>query len=89
MSRPARWTGTTAKQVIELLRSAAHDRGATVLIVAHDARIIPYADRVFNLEDGSLHESDEDPSATNLAKHKPGTNGVNGVEAPHYPGHVH
>ena len=77
------------EEVIEMLRSAAHERGATVLIVAHDARIIPYADRVFNLEDGSLHETDEEPSATNLAKHKPGTNGVNGVEAPHYPGHVH
>jgi putative ABC transport system ATP-binding protein len=44
------------EQVIELLRAAAHDRGATILVVAHDARIIPYADRVFNLEDGSLLE---------------------------------
>ena len=44
------------EQVIELLRTAAHDRGATILVVAHDARIIPYADRVFNLEDGVLLE---------------------------------
>jgi putative ABC transport system ATP-binding protein len=44
------------EQVIELLRNAAHERNATVLIVAHDARIVPYADRVFQLEDGYLRE---------------------------------
>ncbi|HTU20559.1 MAG TPA: ABC transporter ATP-binding protein [Gemmataceae bacterium] len=43
------------QQVIELLRSAAHDRGATVLVVAHDARIIEYVDRVIHMEDGRLH----------------------------------
>jgi putative ABC transport system ATP-binding protein len=46
------------EQVIELLRVAAHERGATILVVAHDARIIPYADRVFHLEDGCLKEAD-------------------------------
>jgi putative ABC transport system ATP-binding protein len=49
------------EQVVELLRNAAHDRGATVLIVAHDKRIVPYADRVFDLEDGRLRER-EDPT---------------------------
>ncbi len=48
------------EQVVELLRNAAHDRGATVLCVAHDARIVPYADKVFYLEDGRLHDSEED-----------------------------
>jgi putative ABC transport system ATP-binding protein len=47
---------THGEQVIELLRAAAHERGATILVVAHDARIIPYVDRVYNLEDGSLLE---------------------------------
>jgi putative ABC transport system ATP-binding protein len=47
---------THGEQVIELLRAAAHERGATILVVAHDARIIPYVDRVFNLEDGCLLE---------------------------------
>jgi putative ABC transport system ATP-binding protein len=46
------------EQVIEQLRNAAHDRGATILVVAHDSRIIPFADRVFYLEDGSLREPD-------------------------------
>lgn len=42
------------EQVIELLCAAAHEQGATILIVAHDARIVPYADQVFHLEDGCL-----------------------------------
>jgi putative ABC transport system ATP-binding protein len=46
------------EQVVELLRTAAHERGATILVVAHDARIIPYADRVFNMDDGVLQETD-------------------------------
>ena len=44
------------EQVIELLRSAARERGTTVLVVAHDSRIVPYVDRVFHLEDGCLAE---------------------------------
>ena len=45
------------EQVIELLRNAAHDRGATVLVVAHDARLVPLSDQVFHLEDGRLKEA--------------------------------
>src|SRR5207244_7239918 len=44
------------EHVIELLRAAAHDEGATILVVAHDARIIPHCDRVFHPEDGCLAE---------------------------------
>jgi putative ABC transport system ATP-binding protein len=54
------------EQVIELLRAAAHDNGATILVVAHDARIISHVDRVFHLVDGSLAES-----ASELAVHHP------------------
>jgi putative ABC transport system ATP-binding protein len=42
------------EHVVELLRLAAHDEGAAVLIVSHDARLVPYADRIFHLEDGRL-----------------------------------
>jgi putative ABC transport system ATP-binding protein len=45
------------EQAIDLLRSAARERGTTVLIVAHDPRIVPYADRVFHLDDGCLAEA--------------------------------
>jgi putative ABC transport system ATP-binding protein len=44
------------EQVIELLRVAAHDGGATIFVVSHDARIIPHVDRVFHLDDGVLVE---------------------------------
>lgn len=47
------------EQVIELLRAAAHDNGATILVVAHDARMIPHVDRVLHLEDGCLVEGVE------------------------------
>ena len=41
------------KHIVELLRETAH-RGATVVMVTHDSRILPYADRVYRLEDGRL-----------------------------------
>jgi putative ABC transport system ATP-binding protein len=59
----------SGEQVIELLRSAAHERGATVLIVAHDARIIPYVDRVFNLEDGRMRGEGDGDSLPLTAAH--------------------
>jgi putative ABC transport system ATP-binding protein len=45
--------------VIELLRQAAHERGASVLVVSHDPRLVPHADRVFHLEDGLLTDPPE------------------------------
>lgn len=41
------------KHVVQLLRETAH-RGATVVMVTHDYRILPYADRVYRMEDGWL-----------------------------------
>jgi putative ABC transport system ATP-binding protein len=46
------------EQVVELLRSAAHERGATILLVSHDSRIVPFVDQVFHLEDGNLMDSE-------------------------------
>ena len=37
-----------------MLRNAAHERSATVLVVSHDVRMIPLADQVFHMEDGRL-----------------------------------
>jgi putative ABC transport system ATP-binding protein len=42
------------EQVMELLSTAAHDQESTILVVAHDPRLLPYADQVFHLEDGCL-----------------------------------
>ena len=42
--------------VIELLRDAAHSRGATIFVVSHDHRMLPYVDVAYHLEDGHLEE---------------------------------
>jgi putative ABC transport system ATP-binding protein len=59
------------EQVVELLRTAAHERNATVLIVAHDSRIIPYVDHVFYLDDGRLRQGED----VGPRVHAPGGNG--------------
>ena len=41
--------------VINILRRIAHQRGATVLCVSHDHRLIQHADRVLEMEDGVIH----------------------------------
>jgi putative ABC transport system ATP-binding protein len=46
------------KHIVELLHEAAHDNGATVMVVAHDARIAHYADQVLHLDDGVLVETE-------------------------------
>jgi putative ABC transport system ATP-binding protein len=48
------------EQVIELLRTAAHERGTTTLVVSHDHRILPFMDAVYHLTDGQL--TDTEPS---------------------------
>ncbi len=42
------------QQVINLLTETARARGAMVLVVTHDPRLTPFADRVFELADGQL-----------------------------------
>jgi len=42
------------QQVIRLLQACAQERKATVLVVTHDHRLVPFADRVFEMADGQL-----------------------------------
>ena len=42
------------QKVIELLRDAAHERKASILVVSHDHRILPFVDAYYHLEDGHL-----------------------------------
>ncbi len=44
------------QRVIELLRDAAHDRKASILVVSHDQRILPFVDVYFHMEDGVLEQ---------------------------------
>ncbi|WP_353117803.1 ABC transporter ATP-binding protein [Nitratidesulfovibrio sp.] len=40
--------------IMALLRDLAHARGRAVIVVTHDDRITPYADRVVHIEDGRI-----------------------------------
>ena len=44
------------QKVMELLRDGAHERGASILVVSHDHRLLPYVDVYYHLEDGHLEE---------------------------------
>lgn len=44
------------QQVIKLLTENARERGAMVLVVTHDPRLVQFADRVMELEDGQLSQ---------------------------------
>ena len=54
------------QKVIQLLRDAARDQGATVFVVSHDHRMLPFVDVAYHLEDGRL-EQHEDPVALTAA----------------------
>lgn len=42
------------RQAMELLKRLCHELGKTVVVVTHDARIFPLADRILTLADGRL-----------------------------------
>jgi putative ABC transport system ATP-binding protein len=44
----------TGRNVMEMMRSLAHDRGRAVVIVTHDSRVLDYADRSIRIEDGLI-----------------------------------
>jgi putative ABC transport system ATP-binding protein len=56
------------EQVIEMLRNAAHERSATILVVSHDVRMVPLADQVFHMEDGRL--TGTEATGTELPAHE-------------------
>jgi putative ABC transport system ATP-binding protein len=51
-------TSTQSLQTIALLCEIAHERGAGVLLVTHDAQAARLADRNFTLRDGELHSQE-------------------------------
>ena len=46
--------GTNGQAVMKLLAEIARERGHAVLIVTHDPRLLPFADRVVHIEDGRI-----------------------------------
>jgi putative ABC transport system ATP-binding protein len=49
----------SGRNVVELLRSLAHDDGRTVVLVTHDNRILDVADRIVHMEEGRIRETAE------------------------------
>jgi putative ABC transport system ATP-binding protein len=48
--------------VIQMLTQLARARGMTLIVVTHDSRVFPYADRILDLEDGRLIREWSPPS---------------------------
>jgi putative ABC transport system ATP-binding protein len=45
-----------ARQVMELFAKIAHDQNAGVIVVTHDHRFLEIFDKIYEMEDGVLHE---------------------------------
>lgn len=53
--------GARGRQVMELFRKVAHERGAGVIVVTHDQRALDVFDRVVEMEDGQLRHGAKQP----------------------------
>ena len=51
----------TGQDVVAILQALAHRENCAVVIVSHDPRVEPYADRVLHLEDGRLIDDRRTP----------------------------
>lgn len=52
--------GYNGGMVMQLLASAAHERDRAVLVVTHDPRVLRFADRIVQIEDGLLVDQRSD-----------------------------
>jgi len=55
--------GGRGRQVMELFRKVAHERGAGVIVVTHDHRALDVFDRVVEMEDGRVRPGQKPPLA--------------------------
>jgi putative ABC transport system ATP-binding protein len=46
--------GDTGREIMTILADIADEQAAAVLVVTHDSRVLPFADRIIRIEDGSL-----------------------------------
>jgi putative ABC transport system ATP-binding protein len=56
--------GARGRQVMELFRKVAHERGAGVIVVTHDHRALDVFDRVIEMEDGRVRAVEKPSPAT-------------------------
>jgi putative ABC transport system ATP-binding protein len=52
--------GSNGRTIMQILASIAHERGSAVLVVTHDPRVVPFADRIVHIEDGRLVDEPSD-----------------------------
>jgi putative ABC transport system ATP-binding protein len=46
--------GKNGQSIMRILADTAHERERAVLVVTHDPRVVPYADRIVEIEDGLI-----------------------------------
>jgi putative ABC transport system ATP-binding protein len=62
----------TGRKVMEILSGLAHERGRAVVIVTHDSRVLPFADRIVKIEDGAIVAGQEPETVSaGLLAHTP------------------
>jgi putative ABC transport system ATP-binding protein len=49
-----------SREVLELLRELCHEHQVAIVLVSHDPQAAAYADRVYALRDGKLHDYEPD-----------------------------
>jgi putative ABC transport system ATP-binding protein len=54
--------GTNGKTIMGILASIASEQRSAILVVTHDTRLTPFADRIIQIEDGSLTNGAATPS---------------------------
>ena len=59
--------GVRGAEVMGMLKMVAHDMGKAVVMVSHDHRTLPFADRAVWLEDGLLEDREPEAMHTHLA----------------------
>ncbi len=57
----------TGKQVLQILQDMSRKKGATVIIVTHNAAIAPIADRVIHMHDAGVKNIEINPSPRKIA----------------------
>jgi putative ABC transport system ATP-binding protein len=66
----------SGRAVIELLQELAHARGRAVVIVTHDNRILPFADRIVHIDDGRIIEKADAVAQLREGEFMPGPGAV-------------
>lgn len=50
----------TGRNVMEMMRELAHQRGRAVVVVTHDSRVLEFGDRIVKMEDGRIVTGNSD-----------------------------